>query len=75
MMKSDQSIETRLFIHGEFVPSISGKTFQVINPMNGKITADVFEANGEDVDIAVQSAKRAQPAWAALNGKHLMLIY
>lgn len=28
----EMPIETRLFINGEFVPSCSGKTFDVYNP-------------------------------------------
>lgn len=62
------NIETRLFINGEFVPSKSGKTFDVINPATEKLTASPFEAGAEDVDLAVDAAKAALPAWSALGG-------
>ena len=60
-------IETRLFIDGQFVPSRSGKKFDVYNPVTGKCTASVDEADAEDVDAAVKAAKAAFPAWSELS--------
>ncbi|OQV07455.1 hypothetical protein CLAIMM_11885 [Cladophialophora immunda] len=60
-------IEDRLFINGEFVPSISGKKFDVYNPTTEKLAASVYEADVEDVDLAVNAAKEAFPAWSALS--------
>ncbi|KAK5454348.1 hypothetical protein LTS15_006348 [Exophiala xenobiotica] len=60
-------IEERLFINGEFVPSISGKKFDIVNPNNEKFAASVYEAGAEDVDLAVKAAKEAFPAWSALS--------
>lgn len=59
-------IEERLFINGEFVPSLSGKKFDVYNPNNEKLAGSVYEAGAEDVDVAVDAAKAAFPAWSAL---------
>jgi hypothetical protein len=59
-------IEDRLFINGEFVPSKSGKKFDIINPNNEKFAASVYEADVEDVDAAVDAAKAAFPSWSAL---------
>ena len=59
-------IEDRLFINGEFVPSISGKKFDIINPNTEKFAASVYEGGAEDVDVAVEAAKEALPAWSAL---------
>jgi len=55
-----------LFINGEFVPSISGKKFDIINPNNEKFAASVYEGGVEDVDVAVEAARVAFPAWSAL---------
>jgi hypothetical protein len=41
--------QTKLFINNEFVNSKSGKTFPTLNPANGKILAQVQEADKEDV--------------------------
>ncbi|KIW78586.1 hypothetical protein Z517_08424 [Fonsecaea pedrosoi CBS 271.37] len=62
------NIETRLFINNDFVPSQSGKKFDVVNPATEKVTASVSEADGADVDAAVRAAKTAFPAWSALSG-------
>ena len=64
---TSDSLETRLYINGEFVPSKSGKTFTVTNPATLKPVAQVSEASVEDVDIAVNAAKAAFPAWSALS--------
>ncbi|MCG7334772.1 aldehyde dehydrogenase family protein [Sporosarcina sp. ACRSM] len=48
-----------LYINGEYVPAISGKTFDVINPATEEVIAQVSEAQTEDIDIAVQAARKA----------------
>lgn len=50
---------TKLFINNEFVNAKSGKTFETVNPANGKVIANVAEADAADVNIAVQAAKNA----------------
>ncbi|KAH7233805.1 Aldehyde/histidinol dehydrogenase [Fusarium redolens] len=57
----------RLFINGEFVPSVSHKKFDVINPAAEEIAASIYEAGAEDVDLAVEAAKAAFPEWSALS--------
>src|SRR5699024_474799 len=49
----------QLFINGDFVDSVSGKTFETYNPANGEVLANVSEADTEDVNKAVASAKKA----------------
>ena len=48
-----------MFIGGEFVPSASGKTRDIVNPATGKVIATVAEGSAEDVDRAVAAAKKA----------------
>ncbi|KAH7191507.1 aldehyde dehydrogenase [Fusarium oxysporum] len=61
--------ENRLFINGEFVPSVSGKTFDLTNPTTEEKIGSVYEAGAEDVDLAVEAAKAAFPAWSALSAE------
>ncbi|SPJ74077.1 related to aldehyde dehydrogenase [Fusarium torulosum] len=61
--------EKRLFINGEFVPSVSGKTFDLTNPTTEEKIGSVYEAGAEDVDLAVEAAKAAFPAWSALSAE------
>ena len=49
----------RFLIGGEFVESISGKTFEVVDPSTGSTLARVCEADHRDVDAAVAAARKA----------------
>jgi aldehyde dehydrogenase (NAD+) len=53
------------FIGGKWVESESGRTFQSVNPANKEDIAGTFQASNEqDVQMAIESASRAFPAWA-----------
>lgn len=68
---------TGLFIDGEFVSSVSGKTFPVIDPSTEDVITEVYEGFSEDVDAAVAAAGKAfaESDWAtcdpAVRGKLL----
>jgi aldehyde dehydrogenase (NAD+) len=47
-----------LFINNKFVKAVDGKTFESINPANGKVICSVQEATEKDVDIAVDAARK-----------------
>ena len=47
------------FIHGEYVPSRSGRTFENTSPVHGARIGVVHEAGAEEVDAAVRAARRA----------------
>ena len=49
----------QMYINGEWVAAQSGKTFESINPSDGKPWAVVPEADEVDVDAAVKAAHRA----------------
>lgn len=49
----------KMFIGGEYVKSISGKTFDTIHPATGEVITSVYEADKEDVDRAVIAAEKA----------------
>jgi len=53
------SFRNKAFINGKFVDSISGKTFDSINPASGEILTSVAECNEEDVNLAVNAARKA----------------
>ena len=48
-----------MFIGGEFVSGADGQTQQVINPATGEVIAEVPNAGEEDVDRAVNAARKA----------------
>jgi betaine-aldehyde dehydrogenase len=49
----------RMYINGEFVESIGGEYFPVVDPSTETVMAEVPEANEEDVNRAVAAAKAA----------------
>ncbi len=49
----------KLLINGQWVGSSSGKTFDTINPATGEVITQVASATAEDVDRAVQVARKA----------------
>ncbi|WP_342513594.1 aldehyde dehydrogenase family protein [Sporosarcina sp. FSL K6-1522] len=66
-----------LYINGEYVPAIGGKTFNVVNPANEEVTAQVSEAQAEDIEVAVAAARKAfdEGEWtkmAAADRSHLI---
>nr|GEX04708.1 aldehyde dehydrogenase family 2 member C4-like [Tanacetum cinerariifolium] len=62
---------TKLFINGEFVDSISGSTFETIDPATEEVLATVAEGREEDVDLAVKAAREAfdNGPWPRLSGE------
>ncbi|KAL3440659.1 aldehyde dehydrogenase domain-containing protein [Aspergillus insuetus] len=60
---------TGLFINNEFVKSVSGATIQSINPTDESVIASVYVAGRDDVDLAVEAARKAfrTKPWADLS--------
>jgi malonate-semialdehyde dehydrogenase (acetylating)/methylmalonate-semialdehyde dehydrogenase len=54
-------------IAGRAVPATSGRTSPVWDPATGRRQAQVGLASPEDVDAAVQAAKRASESWAEVS--------
>src|SRR5208282_1724895 len=56
-----------LLIGGKWVPAVSGKTFETVNPATGEVLAHVAEGDREDINRAVKAARHAfeEGAWPA----------
>ncbi|MFC7062138.1 aldehyde dehydrogenase family protein [Halobacillus seohaensis] len=48
-----------IYINGEWVAAKNGETFEITNPATGQVCAHVAKGTKEDIDTAVQSARRA----------------
>lgn len=59
-----------LLIGGHWVPSVSGKTFETINPATGEVICRVAEGDKADVDLAVAAARKAFETgpWPKMSG-------
>jgi 5-carboxymethyl-2-hydroxymuconic-semialdehyde dehydrogenase len=56
------------YIDGEFRPSVSGETFESLNPSDNLVLATAASGDARDVDAAVAAARRAfdEPGWSDL---------
>ncbi len=54
------------YINGKWVPSQNGKTFIKINPATGEEIGEFPLSTEKDVQLAVESAKKAFPLWSKL---------
>ncbi|KAK5166889.1 uncharacterized protein LTR77_007618 [Saxophila tyrrhenica] len=63
------SMQTNLFINGEYRPSSSGETLSVHNPSDDSLVTDKVQvASEKDIDDAVAGAKAAFPKWRETAG-------
>src|SRR5215472_4424564 len=53
----------RNYIGGEWVAARSGETFNSINPATEELIAPIAKSGVEDVQIAVEAAKKAYQGW------------
>src|SRR6188508_1932856 len=51
--------DAKMFINGEQVDALDGQTFEVVNPANGQVIANVPLGGKADVDRAVEAAQAA----------------
>lgn len=60
----------QLYIDGEYVDGSDGQTFEVVDPRNEEVMAHCAQANAEDVDKAVLSARKAfdKGEWTRMGG-------
>jgi len=63
--------QTQCFIGGNWVPAVSGKTFETINPATEEVITQVAEGDAADVDLAVKAARKAFQSgpWAKMDAR------
>lgn len=61
--------EARMFINGTFIDAASGKTFDDVSPVSGKVIAKVAAGDTEDINRAVAAAKKTfdSGVWREIN--------
>jgi aldehyde dehydrogenase (NAD+) len=63
--------QTKMLIDGKWLDSISGETFETFNPVDESTIANVARGNADDVNLAVDSARKALESgpWARMNAR------
>ncbi len=63
------------FIGGKHVAGTSGRFADVYNPATGEVESKVALASDAELRAAVENAKAAQPAWAAMNPQRRARVF
>src|SRR4051794_15870298 len=54
-----RAFQTKLLIDGKWRDSLSGRTFDTVNPATEEVIAQVAEGDAADIDLAVKAARKA----------------
>jgi len=60
------SLQTRMFIDGQWCDAADGRTYDVVNPATEEVIAPVAYGNRADAKRAVEAAHRAMQTWMKL---------
>jgi betaine-aldehyde dehydrogenase len=60
--------EQKLYIDGGYVEARSGESFETLNPATAEVLCQVQQAGVEDVERAVESARRGFETWSSMSG-------
>ena len=63
------------FINGAFVTQATGRTMQVISPIDGNLLSTVPMSTKEDLNVAVEAAAKAFPAWSKTPIKERVQVF
>ena len=63
-------MEASMLIGGEWRPAEAGEEIEVVNPATEEVVGSVPSGGAQDVELAVATAKRAFPEWAATDVEH-----
>lgn len=66
--------EGRHFIDGDFMPGRAGRSFEAVNPATGDVLGEIARGDGDDVDRAVASCRKAfrSGAWSRMAPRERM---
>ncbi|MEH6561637.1 MAG: aldehyde dehydrogenase family protein, partial [Marinobacter sp.] len=51
------------YIGGEWVAPVKGQYFDNITPVTGDVICEIPRSSAEDIDLALDAAHKAAPAW------------
>ncbi len=62
-LKNKNLLQTEAYINGQFTASASGSKFEVMNPYDGTVVAEVSDCAIADTEQAIQAASEAFQVW------------
>ena len=63
------------FIGGEWVAPVDGEYFENITPVTGEVFCEVARGKEADINLALDAAHKAAPAWGTTSAQELSLIH
>ena len=63
-MKLDIPYHLENYIGGNLIGPLSGNFIDNFNPATGDVVGQIPDSNEKDINIAVEAAKKAFPAWS-----------
>ncbi|MDA5110463.1 aldehyde dehydrogenase [Brevibacillus thermoruber] len=70
-----KAIDCLHFINGQFVPSVNGRVFPNINPATEEVLGTVAEGGPEEIDLAVQAARKAlRGPWRSMTANERVAV-
>ncbi|MEN9571319.1 MAG: hypothetical protein RL172_2550 [Bacteroidota bacterium] len=67
--------DVKNYINGQFVPATSGKSIDVVSPVDGTVLSSVPMSGYADLDAAVAAAQKAFPAWSRTPVKERVQVF
>lgn len=73
---SVMSYESRYdnWIGGQWTPPVKGQYFENPSPVDGKVFCEVARSTAEDIDLALDAAHKAAPAWGKTSVAERLLV-
>src|SRR3954462_1434362 len=68
--RRERTVEAAMLIGGEWRRAAAGAEIEGVNPATEDVVGSVPSGAAQDVELAVQTAKRAFPEWAATDVEH-----
>ncbi|MCX6140139.1 MAG: aldehyde dehydrogenase family protein, partial [Candidatus Kapabacteria bacterium] len=62
-------LHIRNYINGHYIDPVSGDWIENVNPSTGEVYSLVARSGDADIDMAVQAAREAFPAWSSMTAK------
>jgi succinate-semialdehyde dehydrogenase/glutarate-semialdehyde dehydrogenase len=73
-LKDPSLLRTEAYINGAWVGAEDGRVFDVHNPADGSLIAEVADLGADAITAAIDAAVSAQKAWAATPAKTRAII-
>ena len=66
--------DSKAYVNGQWVEASTGKTFEVKNPVDGKVIASVPDMSAGDTKVAIDAANKAFASWKETTVKERSIL-